>query len=64
MNSWGNILHTIHYIFIMWHGMSPQRSDILGVWERLNISYYLVTADVLILTLIWAGGHYQDRKQT
>lgn len=63
MIPWGNILHTIHYIFLMWHGKSPQRSDILGLCESLNISY-LVTADVLILSLIWTGGHYRDRKQT
>lgn len=64
MNAWGNTLHTIHYIFLMWHEKSPRRTDILGICERLNISYYLVTADGLVLSLIWTGGHYWDRKQT
>lgn len=62
MKPLGNILHSIHYIFLMCRQNSPRLSDMLGVCKSLNISYYLVTADVLILSLIWTGGHHRDRK--
>lgn len=64
MDAGGNTLHTIHYIFLMWHRKSPRRADVSGICESLNIFYYLVTADGLVLSLIRTGGDYRDRKQT
>lgn len=40
MNPRGNILHTIHYIFLLGHGDSPQRPWRLGKSKHLLLSSY------------------------
>lgn len=57
----GNILHTIHYIYLMCRQNSPEPPHFLAVYKSLNI-YYLVLADVLIVSLIWTGGRHRDTK--